>query len=62
MTDEEWVKCIYNEIYSVSNNGRIRNDKTSKILSTWGAGIKRQYKYARVGGSKSKKMGIHTKA
>ena len=32
MTDEEWVKCIYNEIYSVSNNGRIRNDKTSKIL------------------------------
>ena len=59
MTDEEWVKCIYNEIYSVSNNGRIRNDKTSKILSTWGAGIKRQYKYARVGGSKSKKMGIH---
>jgi hypothetical protein len=31
---EVWVKIIYNNLYSVSNFGRVRNDKTGRILST----------------------------
>jgi hypothetical protein len=29
---EEWKKTIHNNLYSVSNLGRVRNDKTGRIL------------------------------
>jgi len=43
---EEWKQ--YNDTYSVSNQGRFRNDKTGRILKAWKTG-QTKYPYLKIG-------------